>query len=388
MRLRANPSRGLFAAGVSLLAGVLLLASPSPPRETPPAGFREPSWARQKVYETKLLESVRADSCRDHHRLLTSQPHVAGTPGNFRVSQYIFDRFREYGLEAEFAEYEVLLAYPEEICVEIVAPERVVLANPEPADPLDPLTDVSRTPVAQLPWNAYSPDADFEAPVVYANHGRPEDFRQLEALGVSLQGKIALLRYFQGYRGGKSYEAEKHGVAGILVYSDPMEDGYFQGDVSPHGPSGLRPGLPWRKERRGGKARRRWNPRFLRPDGGRLLPRRRLARRPLGPARPPPARRQRLRLPRSRRPAHPRLALHPGSEAHPAGRVSHPAEDPHGAALGPRRRRSSAEAGRRRGAAGLAGSAAVHLPPGRRPPPGAPGEPPAAPRGPRSATLS
>ena len=238
MRLRANPSRGLLAAGVSLLAGVLLLASPPPPRETPPAGFSEPSWARQKVYETKLLESVRADSCRDHHRLLTSQPHVAGTPGNFRVSQYIFDRFREYGLEAEFAEYEVLLAYPEEIRVEIVAPERVVLANPEPADPLDPLTDVSRTPVAQLPWNAYSPDADFEAPVVYANHGRPEDFRQLEALGVSLQGKIALLRYFQGYRGGKSYEAEKHGVAGILVYSDPMEDGYFQGDVWPDGPWG------------------------------------------------------------------------------------------------------------------------------------------------------
>jgi len=227
-----------LAGLVLLLAGLLLAATPSPEPEKPPSGFTPSTWNWQKAFEAKLQQRASASFCRDHLRFLTSQPHLAGTPGNLRVSQYILERFRESGLEAEYREYQVLLAYPEEIRVEIVAPERVALSHPEPADPLDPLTDVSRDPVAHLPWNAYSPDADLEAPVVYANYGRPEDFRQLTELGVSLAGKIVLLRYFEGYRGGKSFEAEKHGVAGILVYSDPMEDGYFQGDVWPHGPWG------------------------------------------------------------------------------------------------------------------------------------------------------
>jgi N-acetylated-alpha-linked acidic dipeptidase len=200
-----------------------------------PTGFSAETWDWEQEFEVKLKAAVAGDSCRDHLRFLTDQPHVAGTPGNFRVSQYIFDRFREYGLETEFFEYEVLLAYPEAIRVEIVAPERVELARPEPVDPRDPHTDVSADPVAHLPWNAYAANADLEAPVVYANYGRPEDFSKLAEMGVEVRDKIVLLRYFQGYRGGKSFEAERRGVAGVLVYSDPMEDGYFQGDVWPDG---------------------------------------------------------------------------------------------------------------------------------------------------------
>ncbi len=235
----------LLARSIPLLAfllsaGGILAAVAWPPthRVALPTGFTAATWQWQHEYEEKLQSEVRADNTRDHLRFLTDQPHVAGTAGNFRVSQYLFDRFREYGLETEFAEYEVLLAYPEEVRVEIVAPERVVLAHPEPADPRDPHTDISADPMAHMPWNAYAADADIEAPVIYANYARPEDLHQLARLGVELKGKILLARYFQGYRGGKSFEAEKHGVAGLLVYSDSMEDGYFQGDVWPEGPWG------------------------------------------------------------------------------------------------------------------------------------------------------
>jgi len=208
------------------------------PAENLPTGFGAARWEWQKEFEAKLQQRVEAANCANHLRFLTAEPHVAGTPGNFRVSQYILDRFREYGLEAEFAEYEVLLAYPEEIRVEIISPERLVLATPEPVDPRDPHTDLRGDPLVTPPWNAYAANADLRASVIYGNYGRPEDFASLEKMGICVKGKILLLRYFQGYRGGKSYEAEQRGVAGILVYSDPMEDGYFQGDAWPAGPWG------------------------------------------------------------------------------------------------------------------------------------------------------
>src|SRR3989304_2291955 len=105
-----------LAGLVLLLAGLLLAATPSPEPAKPPTGLPPPF-------------------CGAPLRSPPSQPHLAGTPGNLRVSQYILERFRESGLEAEYREYQVLLAYPEEIRVEIVAPERVALSHPEPADP-------------------------------------------------------------------------------------------------------------------------------------------------------------------------------------------------------------------------------------------------------------
>lgn len=226
----------LGAAALLLLGGQALGTAEQPP--PPPTGFSAARWDWERTYEEKLKQGIKPESCHDHLRFLTDQPHVAGTPGNFRVSQYVHDRFLEYGLETEFAEYDVLLAYPEEVRVEIVGPEPVMLAHSEPVSPLDPHTDPGDDPLLRLPWNAYAASADLEAPVIYGNYGRMEDYAQLEASGVDLKGKIVLVRYFHGYRGGKSFNAEKYGIAGLLVYSDPMEDGYFQGDTWPHGPWG------------------------------------------------------------------------------------------------------------------------------------------------------
>ncbi|HLW79811.1 MAG TPA: M28 family metallopeptidase, partial [Terriglobia bacterium] len=152
-------------------------------------------------------------------------------------TQFIYDQFRRDGLEPQIVEYRVLLSYPKRIAIDLVAPARLQLANPEPALRGDKQTRLA-DPLARLPWNGYSPSADLTRPVVYANYGTPEDYDELQRLGVEVRGKIVLVRYFHGYRGGKSLEAEKRGAAGVIVYSDPAEDGAVHGRTYPDGPWG------------------------------------------------------------------------------------------------------------------------------------------------------
>ena len=131
--------------------------------------------------------------------------------------------------------YDVLLSYPKSAALEIVAEPSIALARGEPPIPEDPDTAV---PEAAIPWNAYSPSAEVTGEVLYVNYGRPEDYERLKAMGVDARGKIVLARYSHGYRGGKALEAEKRGALAILVYSDPIEDGWFRGPVYPAGPWG------------------------------------------------------------------------------------------------------------------------------------------------------
>jgi N-acetylated-alpha-linked acidic dipeptidase len=202
-----------------------------------PLGFSARSFESEQKIEERFLAIPDAAHCEKYLRRLTSEPHVAGTPGDHRVSQYIFDEFKRDGLNPEMVEYKVLLSYPKKIAVDVVAPDAVKLANPEPEIPGDKSTRVS-DPLARMPWNGYSPSADLTAPVVYANRGSAEDYEKLEKLGISVKGKIMLTRYFGGYRGGKSLEAEKRGAAGVIVYSDPADDGAAKGPVYPKGPWG------------------------------------------------------------------------------------------------------------------------------------------------------
>jgi N-acetylated-alpha-linked acidic dipeptidase len=202
-----------------------------------PLGFSPQSFVGQQNWERRYLSLPNAKRCEKYLRRLTSEPHVAGTPGDRRVTQFIFDEFKRDGLNPESVEYKVLLSYPKKIEVELVAPERVKLANPEPQIRGDKSTRVS-DPLARMTWNAYSPSADLTAPVVYANYGTAEDYQQLEKFGVSVKGRIVLARYFHGYRGGKSLEAEKRGAAGVIVFSDPADDGENKGAVYPKGPWG------------------------------------------------------------------------------------------------------------------------------------------------------
>ncbi len=202
-----------------------------------PLGFSPQTYAAQQKWEKRFLAIPSPSRCGRYLRRLTREPHVAGTPGDRRVSEFIFSEFKRVGLNPEIVEYRVLLSYPKKVAVELVAPERVRLAHPEPEIPGDADTRLS-DPMMRMPWNGYSPSADLTRPVVYVNYGNPEDYDQLEKLGVRVRDKIVLARYFHGYRGGKGLEAERRGAAGIILYSDPADDGQPRGATYPQGPWG------------------------------------------------------------------------------------------------------------------------------------------------------
>jgi len=202
-----------------------------------PLGFSLTSFGGERGWEKRYLKIPKAAHCGRYLRRMTAEPHVAGTPGDHRVSEYIAEEFRRDGFDTEIAEYKVLLSYPRQVALELTEPEHVALAHPEPPIRGDEST-FSTDPLAHIPWNGYSPSANLTASVIYANYGTAEDYDQLAALGVRVRGRIVLLRYFHGYRGGKSLEAEKQGAAGVLVYSDPAEDGATQGRAYPKGPWG------------------------------------------------------------------------------------------------------------------------------------------------------
>ncbi len=225
--------------GASVVLALGLATSPSgywptyAEGQTGIRGFAPGRAATERALESKFVRVPSGESAEANLRWLTSEPHVAGTDASRRVAEYIRDQFRAYGLQADLVSYRVLIPYPEEIALERVLPEPKKLATPEESFPEDQDTSDHRV----IPgYNSYSPSGEVTAPVVYANYGRPEDFRRLEELGISVEGKIALVRYGQNFRGVKVRLAEEHHAAGVLIYSDPADDGYVAGDPYPRGP--------------------------------------------------------------------------------------------------------------------------------------------------------
>jgi len=167
-------------------------------------------------------------------RALTSTPHIAGSAADRKTAEFVAQKFREAGLETEIVEYKVWINYPSEISVDVVAPPGVRMHGPRPERVSgDPYQD---DPLIVTPYSGFSPSGDVEAEVVYANYGRLEDFKRLQQMKIDVRGKIVLVRYGSNYRGVKAYLAQQFGAAGLLIYSDPLEDGYFKGDPYPKGP--------------------------------------------------------------------------------------------------------------------------------------------------------
>jgi N-acetylated-alpha-linked acidic dipeptidase len=196
-------------------------------------GFAEQRVEPERTLEQKLRAIPDAAHAQSDLRHLTSEPHMAGTEGSHRVAEWLRDQYRSYGFEAEIVTYSAYLGMPREISLELVTPERKKLATPEQAYDVDKDTS---NPNAVGAFNAFSASGDVAAPVVYVNYGTQEDYRALAAIGISVEGKIALARYGRCYRGIKTKLAEEHKALGLIIYSDPEDDGYAQGDVFPKGP--------------------------------------------------------------------------------------------------------------------------------------------------------
>ena len=201
-------------------------------------GFNSERSLAQRRWEEQFRAVPTPQSAREHLRVLTREPHIAGTKEDYDTAVYVRDQLRSYGLTADLKEYDVWLNYPNTPSVlELITKRRQRLSTHEAVVPGDPST--SHPKITPL-FNGYSANGDVTAPVVYANYGLPDDYKALQKKGVDVKGKIVLVRYGNSFRGVKAKVAEDQGAIGCIIYSDPADDGYMQGDVFPKGP--WRPG--------------------------------------------------------------------------------------------------------------------------------------------------
>jgi N-acetylated-alpha-linked acidic dipeptidase len=201
-------------------------------------GYSTDSSRTERQWEEKLRDIPSPEKMRAYMQRLSARPHHVGSPYNKDDAEWIASKFKEFGLDTHIEEFDVLFPTPKERAVELVdGGPRFVAKLQEPPVQQDP---TSNQQSEQLPsYNAYSIDGDVTAPLVYVNYGIPEDYDQLERMGISVKGAIVIARYYHSWRGIKPKVAAEHGAVGCLIYSDPTEDGYVNGDTFPQG--ALRP---------------------------------------------------------------------------------------------------------------------------------------------------
>jgi N-acetylated-alpha-linked acidic dipeptidase len=237
-RRAAQPAGRCGAASLAACVAALACAGLVPAHGPPIPGFSPSGAAQELRVEEALVDLLDAESTARHFRYATEEPHPAGSERNRRLARYTRDRFVDYGLEqVEVHEYQVLLPLPREVRVTMLEPRFHALSLREDGYELDKDSWADEVGSA---YAGMSASGDVVAEVVYAHSGNAEDYDWLESQGIDPAGKIAIVRYSQpySYRGFKAWEAERRGVAALLIYSDPMEDGYRRGDVFPHGPWG------------------------------------------------------------------------------------------------------------------------------------------------------
>ncbi len=228
---------GLVALG--LIVGGLNSSLPSGADEHAIPGFSQAAADLELGLEDKLATGLDAASVERHFRYLTEEPHVAGSERNLQLAIYTADWFRRYGLEeVQIHEYEVLLPYPRHVSVELLEPIEFRPTLTEAGYAVD--KDSWASEDVGITYLGMSASGDATAELIYAFSGNPEDYDWLESQGIDPAGKIAIVRYSlpYSYRGFKAWEAQRRGVKALILYSDPMEDGYRKGEVFPHGPWG------------------------------------------------------------------------------------------------------------------------------------------------------
>ncbi len=204
--------------------------------QTAPAsffGYRD--FSAQSKLDADFLAVPSAKLAGEDLKALTAAPHVAGSKEDYDTVEYVAAKFREAGLETTIVPYLAWMDLPKEIRVRATtAGGKVLMTGPTPEHVAgDRYDDDSRV---VMPFNGSSPSGDVTAEVVYANYGRPEDFAELDKLRISVKGKIVITRYGGNFRGVKVYIAEQRGAVGVIIYSDPDDDGYYRGDTYPNGP--------------------------------------------------------------------------------------------------------------------------------------------------------
>ncbi len=221
------------------LSCLLPLAAITASSQTPQVfGYRD--FTQQAKWDSAFMAIPDPKLAGEHLKTLTAAPHWASSPEDYATAVYVADKFKAAGLQTEIVPYKVLLNKPVSITIEAFdSTGKQLMSGPSPehVDPKkhggDPFQDDPRVLPA---FNGSSPSGDVTGEVVYANYGELADFKKLAEMGISLKDKIVLVRYGANFRGVKVYIAQQYGAKGVLIYSDPADDGYFRGDVYPKGP--------------------------------------------------------------------------------------------------------------------------------------------------------
>ena len=200
--------------------------------QQPLPGYASHSAASERTIEADVITRPSASSASAHSRILSKETHVAGTPAQATTRDYVINHLKSWGLETQVRSYDIWMPHPTAVHVSRLSPQPQELSLREPSVDGDPTSSLWQYPTV----NGYSGAGEATGEVVYVNYGLIEDYAQLDSLGVSVRGKIAVARYGRSFRGIKAREAEKHGAAALLIYSDPQDDGYVVGDVYPAGP--------------------------------------------------------------------------------------------------------------------------------------------------------
>jgi len=222
------------AVAVSLWLGAACLSLRAADALKPLDGYTPAASRAERDWETKFRALPSPDKQREYMRRLTAHPHHVGSPYDKDNAEWLLARFKEWGFDAHIETFDVLFPTPKEEKLEMIEPRRFEVKLAEPPIAVD---RTSSQTSEQLPaYNAYSIDGDVTGPLIYVNYGNPDDYEELARYGVSVKGAIVIARYGHGWRGTKPKVAAEHGAIGCIIYSDPLDDGYTDGDVYPQGP--------------------------------------------------------------------------------------------------------------------------------------------------------
>jgi N-acetylated-alpha-linked acidic dipeptidase len=200
----------------------------------PLRGYTAAHSAAELAWEQKFRAIPEPDRIRENMRHLSARPHHVGSPYDHANAEWLLAQLKSYGLDAQIETFSTLFPTPKSRKLELLGPHPFTAKLEEPNVAVDP---TSSQKDEQLPtYNAFSRDGDVTAPLVYVNYGAPDDYKQLEGMGVSVKGAIAIARYGKTWRGIKPKLAGEHGAVGCIIYSDPRDDGYAVGDTFPEGP--------------------------------------------------------------------------------------------------------------------------------------------------------
>ncbi|MEK6478774.1 M28 family metallopeptidase [Catalinimonas sp. 4WD22] len=203
-------------------------------QQEPLMGFTTESAKEQYALEEKFDSYLNAQNLDDWMKRLAARPHHVGSPYGKENAEFMVAKFREWGFDAELAEYQVLFPTPRIRLLEMTSPTRYKAKLEEPALKEDATSGQKKEQLP--PYNSFSADGDVTAELVFVNYGIPSDYDELERLGVDVEGKIVIAKYGGSWRGIKPKLAAEKGAIGCIIYSDPKDDGFYRGDVYPEGP--------------------------------------------------------------------------------------------------------------------------------------------------------